>query len=379
MSKCVRLHTNNYLDLEILANSDASSAQTAFPVVNAYNRNRRSKVWRSNGYWKVTSSNNGIEFRENSGGPNLLASIATGEYSSVSTFLTAVKNALDAAGAATYTVTQDGDFKIVLTSNLGGGATVFQPRFAQAASTAANILGFDTVDLSGASTYTADVLRINGGEEWILWDFGLPTNPDSFFLIGARNRALKISPSATILLQGNETNSFTTPSFSMPLTYDASVIAAVSDNGFHTEPLRYWRVKFVDQNPFGYIEIGAMSLGNYWAPERGGAQFPLEVQLIDRTETVLSEGGQTFSDIKENTAGFGLEWRAFTKQDKEDLEQIFEEVGTGLPFFLTLDSMQGYSTSLSKAVRYVKFKSAPKFSLVSPNNYSVTTDFEEQL
>jgi len=377
MSECVRLHANNYLDLDVLANSDVSSEQTAFPVTNAYNGNRRSKVWRSNGYFRVTSSNNTIIFREQAG-VDITATIIADEYTSTAAFMTAVKAALDLAGVATYTVTQNSNLKFVLASNLGGGASVFELRFADALSTAEDLLGFDSLNTSSASTYTADVMRINS-EEWILWDMGLPTNPDSFFLIGPRNRALKLSPDATILLQGNETNSFTTPSFSQTLTYNASVIALVSDTGLHTEPLRYWRVKFVDQNPLGYIEIGAMSLNNYWSPSRGGAQFPLETQLIDRTETVLSEGGQTFSDIKETTAGFSLEWKGYTKEDKEEIERVFESVGTGKPFFLTLDSMQGYTTDLSQAVRYVKFKSAPRFSLVSPNNYSLSTDFEEQL
>jgi len=377
MSECVRLHANNYLDLDVLANSDVSSEQTAFPVTNAYNGNRRSKVWRSNGYFRVTSSNNTIIFREQAG-VDITATIIADEYTSTAAFMTAVKAALDLAGVATYTVTQDSNLKFVLASNLGGGASVFELRFADVLSTAEDLLGFDSLNTSSASTYTADVMRINS-EEWILWDMGLPTNPDSFFLIGPRNRALKISPDAQILLQGNETNSFTTPSFSQVLTYNASVIALVSDTGLHTEPLRYWRVKFVDQNPLGYIEIGAMSLNNYWAPSRGGAQFPLETQLIDRTETVFSGGGQTFSDIKETTAGFSLEWKGYTKEDKEELESVFESVGTGKPFFITLDSMQGYTTDLSQAVRYVKFKSAPRFSLVSPNNYSLSTDFEEQL
>lgn len=379
MSSCVRFHINNYLDLSILANTFVSSAQAAFPITNAYNGFRRTKVWRSNGYFKVTSSNNAIVFREISGGPDLVAEITTDEYSSTATFTAAVKSALEAVGAATYTVTQDSNLKFNISSDLGGGATVFQLRCADAGFTATDLLGFDdTVHLTGASNYNADVLRINTGE-FIRWDMGISTNPDSFFLIGARNRVLKFSPSAQIYLQGNETNNFTSPSFEQLVPYDDSVLALISDGGFHTEGLRYWQVTFNDQNPLGYLEIGAMSLANFYSPSRGGAQFPLSHDLIDRTTTIFSEGGQTFSDIKEVSAGFSLNWSAMTKQDKEDIEYLFEKVGTGIPFFLTLDSQAGFSSSVNRSIRYVKFSQAPKIQLVSPNNFTVSTEFEEQL
>jgi len=379
MSKCVRFHIDNYLDLNILANADYSSQQTAFPVTNAYNGNRRSKVWRSNGYYNVTAANSDIVF--NDGGSNVTASIAIAEYVSTTTFMAAVDAALETVGLANYTVTQNGNLKFVFTSDLSGGATAFELITTDAGFTAADLLGLDdSVDKTGASSYISDVLRINTSE-WILWDMGISTNPDSFFLIGPRNKPLKISPNAVITLQGNETNNFTTPSFSQVITYDDEVLALIADDGFNAMGgLRYWRVDFSDMtNPLGYIEIGAMNLSNFYSPTRGGAQFPMEGNLVDRTETVFSEGGQTFSDIKETTEGFSLTFAALNKQDKEDLVALFNKVGTGIPFFITLDSMAGYSTSVNRSIRYVKFKDEPNHTLVSPNNYTMQMKFEEQL
>jgi hypothetical protein len=379
MSKCVRFHIDNYLDLTVLANSDVSSEQTAFPVTNAYNKNRRSKVWRSNGYYQVTSSNNGIVFNDGTG--NVTASIAVGEYSSTASFMAAVDAALEAAGVANYTVTQNANLKFVISSDLSGGATVFQLITTNAGFTAIDLLGFDnSANKTGASSYTSDVVRINSSE-WIRWDMGISTNPDSFFLIGPRNKPLKIAPNATITLQGNETNNFTTPSYSQAITYDDEVLAIVSETGFNTAGgLRYWQVVFDDRtNPLGYIELGAMSLSNFYSPTRGGAQFPLQSNLIDRTETIFSEGGQTFSDIKETSAGFNLTWSALKKDELEALVNLFNKVGIGVPFFITLDAEAGFSTSVNRSIKYVKFKDEPSYRLVSPNNFSMEMKFEEQL
>ena len=61
---CFRFFDSNFADLNILANVDKSSEQAAFPLSNAFNNKRRAKVWRSDGYYVVTSANNGIVFRE---------------------------------------------------------------------------------------------------------------------------------------------------------------------------------------------------------------------------------------------------------------------------------------------------------------------------
>jgi hypothetical protein len=63
-----RIYNENYLDQDALANDYVSSEQAAFPVDNAYNSVRRSKVWRSNGYWEITSSNNTFTFKDTAAG-----------------------------------------------------------------------------------------------------------------------------------------------------------------------------------------------------------------------------------------------------------------------------------------------------------------------
>lgn len=377
---CVRYMTENFIDTDVISNRVVSSEQTAFPVSNVENKQRRSKVWRSNGYWDIQlASNDVIIFRETTA-IDLTATIATNEYTSSTTFFAAIKAALESAGASTYTVAYDSEFKIVITSNGSGGGGIFELITSSASFTTEDEIGYSTTDFTGALTYTGDFLRIHGVEgEWIRWDMGISSNPQSFIMTGPRNKPLKISSTAVITLQGNETNSWASPSYEQILTYDDSVIIQTSETGLHTEALRYWRLQIQDQNPLGYIELGAAFLGDYTTTTRGSVQFPFGSQYIDRTETIFSEGGQTFSEIREQSQSFSLRWSHLTIAELELFDEVFSEFGTGVPFFIHYDVDTVFNSKTNKSVRYVKFQSPPSYALERPEFFTSQHQFLEQL
>jgi len=370
---CFRIFNDNFLDLDILANNFVSSEQTPFPVTNAYNAQRRSKVWRSEGYFNITSSNNVIIFTE--GGGDITATIAVAEYTSISDLQGAIGTALSAAGVFTYSALQD-NFRFKIDSSGSFSLTKTSASF-----TASSILGYDTTaDTALASSHTADFVRIHE-EEWIKWDFGISTNPAAFILIGKRNDSIQISPSATIKLQGNETDVWSSPSYEATLTYDDESMAVFSDEGLHTEPLRYWRLLIIDvTNPNGFVEVGAFMLGDYlFSESRGKAQFPLNSAYIDRTETFFSEGGQSFSDIRDQSQEYGIEFAALQKADIEEFRNFFVKFGTGIPFFVSMDTDAVFSTAANRRIVFVKFASEPDWSLDSPDNFSLSFDLREEL
>jgi len=371
-----KLFTYNYLDLDILLNTDVSSENPNFPVINAYNLQRRSKVYRSQGYFKIVAGDNTIVFNE--GGSDLTATITPGEYTSISSFMTALDTAFTTApgAAGSYTISQDAYFKFVITKSAG----TFNIKWTHANSAdMADILGFSTsVDDTGALSYTADALRINT-DEWILWDMGIASNPTAFFMCDQRNRPLSLSPNGLFYIQGNESNNFTSPSYSELIPYDDEIMGLIRDTGLHTQPLRYWRVKFMDQNPKGYIQIGAFFLGTAFEPSRGRVTFPIQSRYDDRSIVVTSEGGQSFSDIYEQTQEYSIKWQGLEKADKEDLDQIFSDYGLVNPFFASLDTDSVYSTKQNRMFKFVRFASEPQWELVSPNNFSCTMTLREDL
>lgn len=378
---CSRIMTTNYLDPDLVSNSYVSSEQTAFPVSNLYNAQRRSKVWRSNGFWEVTTSNNTIIFNE-SAGVDLTATLTVDDYTSTTSFLAAVKTALDAAGVSTYTVSQDSTTKkIKIVSNGVGGTGIFTIKWTDPDSAGfAALTGFDTsADDTGSLTYMADELKIHSSE-WVKWDFGISTNPTSFILIGPRNSPIKISPTAVLKLQGNETNVWDDPSFETTLTYDDEVISLFNEDGFHTEALRYWRLYIEDKsNGNGYVEIGSLFLGIYFQATRGAISFPLTGNYVDRSLTSFSEGGQTFSDVRQKTEILSFEWRLLTKSEKEEIDDIFNNNGISYPFFVQLDPDLAFSSRSAKYIRFVKFDSAPVYILETANNYTCQMVLREEL
>jgi len=374
---CVRIARTNYLDTALLASYDVTSEQAAFPVENAFNRNRRSKVWRSNGYFQVKTGENDIVFRESTG-VDLTANVAVGEYSTTASFMTAVKNALDAAGDSTYTVTQTSSLRFQIVSNLAGGTGLFELRFGTSTEMAA-MLGFDATNRSTAATQVGDFLRINYPRERIIFDMGIDTLPESFYLIGPRNQALKLSPSAVVKLQASPTDIWDAPPFSVTIPYNDEVLHVYDIDTTATQAYRFWSVSFEDQNQNGYVEVGAFFLGTEFITTRGGVNYPLNSTLNDRTTSVRSEGGQSFSSIREKTQTFSLEWNALTKVDVEVFEQMWADYGLAYPFFIAIDREEAFSTETERRIKFVKFTSEPSWSLIGPNIFRLSMNVQEEL
>lgn len=376
---CFRLFDENYIDLDIIANASVSSENPSYLAENAYNFQRRSKVYRSQGYFKIDSTNKAMIFREGIG-IELTANIVEAEYTSVSSFMTAVKTALDAAGVSTYTVTRE-NLRFKITSNGVGGDGRFELDLDNASFTSYDVLGFDnTSERTGALTYTADFIR-NHTEEFFLWDMGQATNPDAFIAVGDRAKNIQISPTATILLQGNTTNNFDSPEYSAAIDYDDEILSTLTDDGIATDTYRYWKWKIVDrENPNGFVEIGAVFLGNYFNPQRGRPGFPYKAQRGDNTKTVFSESGQSFSDIKGTKfRTHNVDFHKLEKGDIEAFDRIWETFGIGKPFFVSLDTNAVFSSSNKRRIVFVKFDKKPTESLLSYNNFDMDMILREEL
>jgi len=380
MSSNVLLMNLNYVSSERLNGMTYSSQLTAAPATNVYDRVRRTKTWRTQGYWEITSSNKGIVLQEVDG-VNQTVNIAEGNYTTDSSFLTAVKTALDSAsGSATYTVTRNATTnKIVITSNGGGGA-IFKLMCTNASFTAASLLGFSTAaDRTGALTYTADNVRIHTSE-FMRFDFGTSINPKAFALIGTRNDGVQISSTATVKLQGNATDVWTSPSFEQTLTWNERAICLFDTDGLHTSALRYWRLYIEDvDNPNGYVEISNLYLGDVFEPTQGSVQFPLDVRYIDYSKTERGEWGSRFSDVKQVTREFQMNWEFLSKTEAETLGEFVEHYKTAYPWWIALDPNEVFSTDKELFVCHCRFDELPNLPLDRPNQFSSRWSFVEEV
>lgn len=376
------IFSNNYAQSGRYVSYDYSSQNSSYPVTNLFSFDRRAKTWRTGGYYEIPTGGYDIVFWETTS-TNLTATVAAGEYTSFSALATAIKTALDAAGASTYTVSQDATtLKTKIVSNGAGGGGIFTILW-PSSTEIAGILGFATdANDSGSLTYTADFLKINTGE-WIEFDFGGEINPHAVIMTSLRNSPLKFSGGAVLTLQGAYTNDWSTASYSQSLEIIDNVAFKVkstsSADGLYTEPLRYWRVLFEDRsNTYGYLEIGQLFLGDGLELTRGKVQIPFSADYIDSSVTVYSEGGQSISDEKEVSESFGVEMLGLTSSDKENFDYFFQSFKTVRPFFIMFDSGTAMGTA-GKYLRLVKMTGAPRWEMPFPGFFGVSFSVREEL
>lgn len=378
--KGVKFLWDNYVDQSILANYYVSSQQAAFPITNAFNFNRRSKVWRSNGYFNITSANNVLIFRDSIGGPDILATVPIGEYNSTSAFMQAVKDAMDDVGGNTYTVLQTTNKKF----NLISSGLVFELRGGDPLNTLGPVMGYNTTNVyTGASSYEADLIRI-GTSEWILWDTGISSRPNAFAMTGSKVSGLKFSASSVVRLRGSPTNPTTwgTTPVDITIEHDDESMGYITEDNFSDVGYRYWRLDLMDiDNAYGYLEVGSFFLGKWWAPEGNTcAIFPFDVARQDSTETLRSEGGQTFSELLPKYKEYGIGYDRLSKQDCEDLDFWFNKIGTGKPFFVSADTNSQFSTKWQRKLIYGKIGQSPlSTQLYRVNNSSSRIIIREEL
>lgn len=371
----------NYADADLLVSQTFSSQLTIAPATNVLAKTRRTKVWRTAGYWNITSSNNVLKFKETSAGTLLTATIAVAQYLTDATFLAAIKAALEVNGDSTYTVIRDVTTKkIKITSNGSGGGGVFQLFCTDVGFTAASILGFSTgSDLTGALFYIADVLKIHTSE-WIRWDLGTSSNVQAFIAIGLQNEGLQLSSSAIVTIMGNTTDAWDTPQFSQTLDWNEDAIGAFNMDGFFPSGLRYWKMEIEDpSNPDGFLELSNIYLGEIYTTTQGAVQFPLQTDFIDVSKTEYSETGVGFSNTIQQTNQYTLPWYALTKIENEELEEFIKIFGTSYPFFISLDPGAIFSSSVGKWIKYCRFSSQPTGKLELPNLFSMSWVLREEL
>lgn len=364
-----------------LVNSIEFTSSQAPTNVGIYSSNIRNRPWRTAGFFKVESGSNTLIFRE-SVGVDLTATITAGEYTTRALYLAAVKTALDAAGASTYTVSIDATTNLTkIVSNGAGGGGIFQLRLTDSLSAVqAGFLGFDTsANLTGGLTYYADDISIHQYEAMTI-DLGLASNPKVFLMVGPSNGQIKLSDQVVVTLQGNHTTNWNTPQYESVIPYHPTAMMVFNENGLHTEELRYWRVLIEDPtNPAGYLDIYPIYLGDMYAPDRGAVQFPFSQDVLNFSKDIELDSGNKFGTIANNGQTFEANYSGLTKIEVEQLVEIYKTFGRALPLFMIADANAVYSSEAEYMARMVRFSADPSYTLVSPNNFDMTLAMVEEI
>lgn len=331
MSQLRIIDTNEILTATITAFSE----QASFPKENIQNP-LRPRVWRSETNYDITAANNAIDFDE--GGGELNATVAALNYDAAG-LATAIKTALEAAGAETYTVTYSSTTgKWTLTSDTGGTFSLLWSTGTNTATTIGGSIGFDTSsDDTAALTYTGDFIAIHT-TDGLIFDLGSAKSIDSFVLVFDAVDGSKFTSSAIIRLLGNSVNAWGAPPVDVTVGFDSTY---ETFSHFFTTPevYQFWRIFITDpQNPNIFIELSKVILG-------GATQLTQLPQIgfqdirEDQSDIFRTKFGQKYADIYPIIRSMVFSYSALDKVDSETLQQLWEVHGIHTPLTIVLDPL----------------------------------------
>lgn len=191
---------------------------------------------------------------------------------------------------------------------------------------------------------------------------------NSVVLLWPKEDGIRLSNSATLKIQANATNVWTSPAVDQALTIDNTYM--IASHYFSTDQsYRYWRVVIDDPgNPHDFVELGVLWLGK--GLEIDNAQNGFTFGIQDRSKVSLTDFGHTYVDQypQLTTLDFSYEYLEYTAI--QTLENAFRTNGVSRPVLVVLDESESVFDK-DHFVVYGKFKNRFQLKHVNYNLLNV--------
>jgi hypothetical protein len=351
--KNARFCFNNWVESGSLT---ASSAQSSYPAANITS-GIRSKVWKANGLFEISTANNNVYINETT------FTLTVGSYTAA-TLITHFNS------VTSETLSRNSNGRFVIT--LGSSGTL---NLSSTTNAIWSTLGFLTSSNLTGTVFTADERRYNTSE-WLLVDLLQPQTADFAAVIPPANTIFS-APTASIYLQGNNTNVWTAPQVDEQMIVSSEGAFYASSEAL--EPCRYWRIKFVDVKN-NDISASVVYIGDSTINTNTNLAVGFTRARVDQSVRLSSEAGQLYVERKPRLVTLSSMSVQYLKgQELTDMEQLVYDLGTGRPFFICIDPSLSVSTSLPQMTHYVEVDSEPTFSHVLNSYYNLSFSLREVL
>lgn len=351
-----------------------SSELAAFPFTNAQN-SFRSKIWKPSGHFLIDSTNNKIYIND---GSNKTGTIPSDDYETPDELATAIETQLNSISS---------DWSVNYNSIAGeyrfsfAHASAHTLRLTQQTNAIWDTIGFTSMLDTVISTeaYASDT-RVHT-DEYVIWDLGYNATIEFFAVINPLGEAFPIAKNATIKLQANNINDFTAPQIDLTLSVTPGGILKfldeIDDTGY-----RFWKFSFIDRDSFdgpSGFNISYIYLGDYLVLSRN-ISTGFQKTITDPSTRSESENGALYFDKKVRYAQFSnSSIQYLTKDDRDQLEQLYFDFGSTTPFFFSIDPSLCISNDLYDLTKYVIFDDSPTFTHIKGELFSVNINFREIL
>ena len=218
----------------------------------------------------------------------------------------------------------------------------------------------DLVPANVVHDHVSKMWRTTGkASENIVFDLGTATKITVFSMF-----TFNMTASATVTLQANASNSWSSPSYSQALTIATNADGTVLQRivYFLDQTYRYWRVTFADSgNAASYLKVGRIAAGEYYELTRNINQN-FNITMYDPSEGDRIPGRQSFFRNRNRYRRATVRYNLQSQTQTDKLSAIMEKTGNSRPIVLALDptdrpskdSMYCYlETPLSQAHQFI--------------------------
>ena len=343
-----------------------SSELTDFEKDNLFN-DQRTLLFKFNGNFEITTSNQNLYVDA------LTITLTVGNYTAA-TLATHMQTQLNASSSG-YTVTYSTTtYKFTITRT-----SAFTLALSSTTNAVWDDIGWVTSsDLTGSTSYTSEEMRVHT-DEWIKFSFAGQTDVGFVGLVGDLNNALDISEYATVTLQGNNSDVWTSGSVAYETTLTRTTNGLFKFIDTETRQYQFWRIQIIDRtNPLGpNLSLGYCYIGTFTNFSHN-IDVGFSASRIDNSSVFRSDGATLYFDSKVKNLALGNLRIAFlTTDDKLSLENLFNDKGVTQPFFISLDPQLAVSSGLDEFTKFVRFGSNISMNHIINSYYQCSFELVE--
>lgn len=358
----IKFANNNLIDAD--ATLTSSTFATAQPLTNIYD-SRRGVYGSPRGNFLVESTNCKLYIND---GSNKTITLTQAEYTGA-TLASHIQTQLNASSSNWTCTYSSSTYKFTIDRSSGTETL----RMTQTTDAAWDLIGFTGVtDVS--ATYTSDEPRIHSSE-WIKIDLGASQEVNLVGLVGPVGEGLGLSSSATVKIQGNNIDSWSSPTVNETLE--------LSDIGAFAYPdatHRYWRILITDRTNTGgptAIKLGYVSISTAIDLTTVNIGNGFTTGYIDNSDVFVSDSGAKYFNVKPRPWYLSGDLQAAFGSQRRELEQFFFDYGITEPFFMSIDPTLGVFDYQHEVTKLVRFSSMPSLSHIIRDYFNVSIDVEE--
>lgn len=183
-----------------------------------------------------------------------------------------------------------------------------------------------------------------------------------------------LTASATITLQANSSDSWSTPPFSANLDHHEKNIIKF----FNQAQYRFWRLLLSDSgNPDNYLQLGRLWIGGHFQPDRDfHKNFTIETS--DPTAIIYSDSGSKFATLRTPFRRLKISFPN-TKQ-KTEFDQLLTTVNRSNNFIIALDPENTvWQDGLHNYTLYAHLDSDPQWSHRVNDRWALNLNIRETI